>query len=52
VARAFSAGEASALVTASRSVIYAYRDSEDDWRTAAATEAQQLAAQVWAAAGW
>ena len=32
VARAFTAGPASALVTASRSVIYAYRDSEADWR--------------------
>jgi orotidine-5'-phosphate decarboxylase len=52
VARAFTAGQASALVTASRSVIYAYRDSESDWRSAAAAEAQQLAAQVWAAAGW
>jgi orotidine-5'-phosphate decarboxylase len=52
VARAFTAGQASALVTASRSVIYAYRDSESDWRSAAAAEAQQLAAQVWSAAGW
>jgi orotidine-5'-phosphate decarboxylase len=52
VARAFTAGPASALVTASRSVIYAYRDSESDWRSAAAAEAQQLAQQVWAAAGW
>jgi orotidine-5'-phosphate decarboxylase len=52
VARAFTAGPASALVTASRSVIFAYRDSEADWRSAAAAEAQQLSAQVWAAAGW
>jgi orotidine-5'-phosphate decarboxylase len=52
VARAFTAGQASALVTASRSVIYAYRDSEADWRTAAAAEAQKLAGQVWSAAGW
>jgi orotidine-5'-phosphate decarboxylase len=52
VARAFTAGPASALVTASRSVIYAYRDSEADWRSAAAAEAQLLAGQVWAAAGW
>jgi orotidine-5'-phosphate decarboxylase len=52
VARAFTAGPASALVTASRSVIFAYRDTEADWRTAAGTEAQNLAAQVWAAAGW
>jgi orotidine-5'-phosphate decarboxylase len=52
VARAFTAGPASALVTASRSVIYAYRDSEADWRAAAGAEAQQLSTQVWAAAGW
>jgi orotidine-5'-phosphate decarboxylase len=52
VARAFTAGQASALVTASRSVIYAYRDSEADWREAAAAEAQRLAADVWSAAGW
>jgi len=52
VARAFTAGPASALVTTSRSVIFAYRDSEHDWRAAAASEAERLAAQVWAAAGW
>ena len=52
VARAFTAGAASALVTASRSVIYAYRESEDDWRSAAAAEAKRLAGQVWAASGW
>jgi orotidine-5'-phosphate decarboxylase len=52
VARAFTSGPASALVTASRSVIYAFRGTEDDWRAAAASEAQRLAAQVWAAAGW
>jgi orotidine-5'-phosphate decarboxylase len=52
VARAFTAGPASAIVSVSRSVIYAYRDSEADWRAAAATEAQNLAAQVWTAAGW
>jgi orotidine-5'-phosphate decarboxylase len=52
VARAFTAGQASALVTASRSVIYAYRESEADWRQAAAGAAQQLASRVWTAAGW
>ena len=52
VARAFTAGPASALVTASRSVIFAYRDTDADWRTAAAAEAERLAAQVWGAAGW
>lgn len=52
VARAFTSGPASALVTASRSVIYAFRDTEDDWRAAAAAEAERLAGQVWAASGW
>jgi orotidine-5'-phosphate decarboxylase len=52
VARAFTSGPASALVTASRSVIYAYRGTEEDWRTAAATAAERLAVQVWAASGW
>ena len=46
VARAFTSGPASALVTASRSVIYAFRDSEDDWRSAAAAEAQRLSSRV------
>jgi orotidine-5'-phosphate decarboxylase len=52
VARAFTSGPASALVTASRSVTFAFRDTEEDWRAAAAREAQSLAAQVWAASGW
>ena len=52
VARAFTAGPASALVTASRSVIYAYRETDLDWREAAAKEAERLAALLWAAAGW
>lgn len=52
VARAFTSGPSSALVTASRSVIYAFRDAGDDWRAAAAAEAARLAAAVWAAAGW
>ena len=52
VSRAFTAGPASGLVSVSRSLIYAYRESEDDWRTAAAAEAQRLSTQVWAAAGW
>ena len=52
VARAFTSGPASALVTASRSVIYAFRDTDVDWRIAAATEAERLASQVWAASGW
>jgi orotidine-5'-phosphate decarboxylase len=52
VARAFTSGPASALVTASRSVIYAYRDGDADWRQAAGAEAARLSELVWAAAGW
>jgi len=52
VARAFTSGPASALVNASRSVIFAYRDGDDDWRAAAGTEAARLAAEIWAASGW
>ena len=52
VARAFTSGPASALVNASRSVIYAYRGGDDDWRAAAASEAARLSAEIWAAAGW
>ena len=53
VARAFTSGPSSALVNASRSVIYAYRDAPaGDWRSAAAAEAARLQAAVWGAAGW
>jgi orotidine-5'-phosphate decarboxylase len=52
VARAFTSGPASGLVSASRSVIYAYRDVTDDWRSAAGAEAARLAASVWSASGW
>jgi orotidine-5'-phosphate decarboxylase len=52
VARAFTSGPASALVSASRSVIYAYRSGGSDWRTAAAGEAARLRNEVWAASGW
>lgn len=53
VARAFTSGPSSALVNASRSVIYAYRDAPDgDWRAAAAAEAARLRGAVWAASGW
>lgn len=52
VARAFTSGPASALVNASRSVIYAFRGGADDWRAAAGSEAARLAAEIWAAAGW
>lgn len=52
VARAFTSGPASALVTASRSVIYAYRGGESDWRAAAGTEAARLRSEVWSVSGW
>ncbi|MDX6491384.1 MAG: orotidine-5-phosphate decarboxylase [Gaiellaceae bacterium] len=52
LARAFTSGPASALVNASRSVIYAFRNGQEDWRTAAALEAARLRREVWAVAGW
>jgi orotidine-5'-phosphate decarboxylase len=52
VARAFTSGPASALVAASRSVIYAFRTTDADWRSAAAAEAARLKSEIWAAAGW
>jgi len=52
VARAFTSGPASALVTASRSVIYAYRGGTADWRAAAGGEAARLRSEVWSVSGW
>jgi orotidine-5'-phosphate decarboxylase len=52
VARAFTSGPASALVTVSRAVMYASRNSDADWRTAASSEAARLKSEVWAASGW
>jgi orotidine-5'-phosphate decarboxylase len=52
VARAFTSGPASALVAASRSIIYAARQGEADWRAAAAAEAARLRAEIQAASGW
>jgi orotidine-5'-phosphate decarboxylase len=52
VARAFTSGPASALVSASRSVNYAYRAGAADWRSAAGGEASRLRRDVWAASGW
>ena len=52
VARAFTSGPASALVNASRSVIYAYRSSDADWRAAAGAEAARLAREIWTVSGW
>ena len=52
VARAFTSGPASALVNASRSVIYAFRDGGADWRTAAGLEAARLQREIWSVSGW
>jgi len=52
LARAFTSGPASALVTASRSVIYASRESGGDFRAAAGAEAARLRAETWAVSGW
>jgi len=51
VAAAFAAGPASALLSASRSVIYAHRDGGGDYRAAAGAEAERLAREVWAVSG-
>jgi len=52
LARAFTSGPASALVTASRSVDYAYRESGGDFRTAAGAEAARLKQEIWSISGW
>src|SRR6185437_8919060 len=52
LARAFTSGPASALVTASRSVIYASRETGGDYRDAAGAEAARLRGEVWAVSGW
>ena len=52
VARAFTSGPASALVSVSRSLIYAFRGRGGDWRTAVGAEAARLRADVWSASGW
>ena len=52
LAPAFSSGPASALVTASRSVIYASRESGGDFRAAAGAEAARLRDEIWAVSGW
>jgi orotidine-5'-phosphate decarboxylase len=52
VARAFTSGPASALVTVSRTLTYAYRSSDEDWRTAASLEAARLRRDVWTSSGW
>ena len=52
LARAWVSGPASAIVNASRSVIYAFRTAGTDFRTAAGAEAGRLKQEIWAAAGW
>jgi orotidine-5'-phosphate decarboxylase len=52
VARAFTSGPASALVNVARDVIYAFRVSGMDWRSAAAAEASRYGREVWAVSGW
>ena len=52
IARAFTSGPASALVNSARGVMYAYKESRDDWRTAAGAEAARLQREVWAVSGW
>jgi len=50
--RAFQSGPASALVNASRSVNYAFRESGGDYRAAAGAEAARLRREIWSASGW
>ncbi len=52
VARAFTSGPASALVSVSRAIIYAYRTSDEDWRRSAGAAAARLKREVWAVSGW
>src|SRR5438045_5468628 len=52
VARALTSGPASPLVNVSRNVIYAFRVSGMDWRSAAAAEASKYAREVWSVSGW
>jgi orotidine-5'-phosphate decarboxylase len=52
VARAFTSGPASALVTVSRALIYAFRVDGGEWRAAAGAEAARLCREVWSVSGW
>jgi orotidine-5'-phosphate decarboxylase len=52
VARAFTSGPASAVVSVSRSLIYAYRHHGGDWRTATGAEAARLREEIWSVSGW
>jgi orotidine-5'-phosphate decarboxylase len=51
VVGAFSSGPSGALVSASRSVIYAYREAGGDWRAAAGAEAERLSREIWHVSG-
>jgi orotidine-5'-phosphate decarboxylase len=50
--RAFQSGPASALVNASRTIDYAFRETGGDYREAAGAEATRLKREIWAASGW
>ncbi|HEX5450474.1 MAG TPA: orotidine-5'-phosphate decarboxylase [Gaiellaceae bacterium] len=52
LARAFTSGPASAVVNASRSIDYAFRETGGDFRSAAGAEAARLKHEIWAASGW
>ncbi len=52
LARAFQSGPASALVNASRSIDYAFKERGGDFRAAAGAEAARLRHEIWAASGW
>ena len=52
VERAFTSGPASALISVSRSIDYAYRTSGGDWRAAAGAEAVRLRDEIWSVSGW
>jgi orotidine-5'-phosphate decarboxylase len=52
LSRAFQSGPASALVSASRSVDYAFRETGGDFREAAGAEAARLKQEIWTASGW
>ena len=52
VARAFTSGPASALVSASRSINYAFREAGGDFRSAAGAEAARLRSEIWTVSGW
>jgi orotidine-5'-phosphate decarboxylase len=52
LSRAFQSGPASALVAASRSIDYAFRETGGDYREAAGAEAARLKKEIRAASGW